>query len=122
DNRHPLGLQKLERLLDVEDRFRSGADDGDAGARQFDQVGGYVEGVHCAAVDAADAAGGEDFDARELSDEHRGGDRRPGRAPPGDDGREVAPRGLDDAARQLAEAFDLLALETDPEAPIDYGD
>ena len=40
----------------------------------------------------------------ELGDEHRRGDRRAGRAAPGDDRREIAPRGLDHAAGELAKA------------------
>ena len=43
DHRDPLGLQELERFPNVEDRFGAGANDGDAGARQLDQIGRDVE-------------------------------------------------------------------------------
>ena len=66
DDRDALGLEKFERLLDVEDRLGAGADDGDAGAREFDEIGGNVEGLSGAAVHAADAAGGEDLEPGQV--------------------------------------------------------
>ena len=111
DHRDPLGLQELERLPDVEDRFGAGAHDRDAGARKLDEIGGDVECLLGAAVHAADPAGGEDFDARERSDKHRRRDRRACRAFARGDQRQIAPRGLDDAAAELAELIDLLAVE-----------
>ena len=122
DDRDPLGFQELERLADVEDRFGAGANDGDAGARQLDQIGRDVECLLSAAVHAADAAGGEDFDARELRNEHRRCDRRARRALAGGDKRQIAPRGLHDAARELAEPVDLLLVEADSEAAFDDRD
>ncbi len=95
DDRHALRLQEFERLLDVEDRLRPGADDGDAGAREFDEVGRDVEGLLRPAMDAADAAGGENLDAGEAGDEHGRGDRRAGRLP----------RRAATAARSRREAF-----------------
>ena len=108
DDRDPLGLEELERLADVEDRLGAGADDRDAGARKLDQIGGNVERLLGAAVHAADAAGGEDFDAREPSDEHGRRDRRARRALARGDQREIAPRSLHHAAAELAEPLDLL--------------
>src|SRR3546814_1631926 len=49
-------------------------------ARQLLQVGGDIEALGRAAMDAADAAGGEDADAGEVGADHGGGDG--GRARP----------------------------------------
>jgi hypothetical protein len=59
-------------------------------------------------VHAADAAGGEDFDARKPRDEHRRRDRRARRAFASGDQRQIPPRGLHDAAAELTEPVDLL--------------
>ena len=122
DDRDPLGFQELERLADVEDRFGAGADDCNAGARQLDQIGRNVERLFGASVNAADAAGGEDFDAREPRDEHRRGDGRAGRALARGDQREIPSRGLDDAARKLAEPVDLLARKAHSQPALDDRD
>ena len=114
DDRDPLGLEEFERLADIEDRFGAGANDRDAGARKLDQIGGDVERLLGAAMHAADAAGGEDFDVREPGDEHRRGDRRARRAFARGDQRQIAPRGLHDAAAELAEPVDLLARQGRP--------
>ena len=114
DDRDPLGLQKFERLSDIEDRFGAGADDRDAGARKLDQIGGNVERLLGAPMHAANAAGGEDLDAREPGDKHGRRDRRARRAFARGDQRQIAPRGFHDAARELAEPLDLLAVEGPP--------
>ena len=108
DDRDPLGLQEFERLPEVEDRFGAGADDGDPSAGKLDQIGGDVERFFGAAVHAADAAGGENFDARKGGDVHRRRNRRARRALARRDQREIAPRGFHDAAGKLAEPLDLL--------------
>ena len=93
-----------------------------SGPRKLHQVGGNVEGLHGAAMDAADAARGEDFDARQLGEEHRRRNRGAGRAAPRGDRGEIPPRGFHHAARKLAEAFDLPGFEADAEPPVDDGD
>src|SRR3984885_4520312 len=118
DNGDPLGFEKLERLSDVENRFGAGANDCDAGTRKLDQIGRDVERFFNAAVHAADAACGEDFDARKPSDEHRRRDRRAGRALASGHERQIAPRSLHDAAAQLAESIDLLPLEAHSQAAV----
>ena len=44
DDRDALGLEDLQGLGDIEDRFGPGADDGDRGAAQLLEVGGDIEG------------------------------------------------------------------------------
>ena len=122
DNGDPLGLQELERLPDVEDRFRAGAHHRNASAGKLDEIGGDVECLLGAAVHAADAAGGEDFDARELSDKHRRRDRRARRASAGGDQRQIAPRSLHHAAAELAELFDLLVRKTHSQTAVNDRD
>jgi hypothetical protein len=70
---------------------------------------------------AADAACGEDFDAARPA-KHRRCDRRARRAFAGGDQRQISPRGLHDAARELAEPVDLLIVEADSEATFDDRD
>ena len=122
DDRDSLGLQELERLADVEDRFGAGANDRDAGARKFDQIGRDVEGLLGPTVHAADAAGGEDFDACEPGDEHRRCDRRASGAFASRDQRQIAPRGLDDTAAELAEPVDLLTRKAHSQPALDDRD
>ncbi len=122
DDRDPLGFEEFERLPDIEDRLRAGAHDRDAGARKLDQIGGNVERLLGAAMHAADAAGGEDFDAREPGDKHRRRDRRARRALARRDQRQIAPRGLHHAAAELAEPLDLLARKAHSQAPVDDRD
>ena len=117
-----MGFQIFQRLGDVEDRLGAGAHDGDPGAPEFDQIGGDVERLLGAAMNAADPAGGEDLDAGELGDIHRrrnGGARR---AVPGDDRGQIAPRRLDDAARQFGELLQLGARLSDLEPPAENSD
>ena len=61
-------LEALERERDVEDRLDAGAhhDEGEGG--QGAEVGGLVEGLLRAAVDAAETAGREDPDARAMGE------------------------------------------------------
>ena len=98
------------------------ADDGDAGAGELHQIGGNVECLLGPAMDAADAAGGEDFDSRQLRHEHCRGDRRSRRALARRDQGQIAPRGLDDAAGELAEALDLAVVEADLQRAVDNCD
>ena len=114
DHRHALRFQKFERLGDIEDRFRAGADDGDLGAREFDEIGRNVECLLGAAMHAADAAGRENLDAGERGDIHRRRDRRARRAVPRDDGGEVPPRGFDDAAGKPRQTLERGAVEPRP--------
>lgn len=39
DDRHAAGFQHFQRLWNIEDRLGAGADDDDAGARQFLEIG-----------------------------------------------------------------------------------
>ena len=121
-HRDAMRFEIFERLVDVENRLGAGADHGDAGARQFDEVGRDVEGFFRAAMHAADAAGGEDLDAGEVGDVHGRCDRRARSAVARRDRGEVAARGLDHAARQPRQPLDLVARQADLEAPVEHGD
>ena len=74
-----------------------------------------------AAMDAADAAGGEDLDAGQRRRDHRGRDGRaaPARLPKGR--RQVLARDLGDVAR-LGERLELVRAEADPDPSIVRGD
>ena len=59
DDGHAVGLQILQGQAQVQNGLGAGADHHDGGVGQLLQVGGDVEGLLSAPVDAADAAGGE---------------------------------------------------------------
>ena len=69
-----LGLQILQRQAEVQDALGPGADHHDRRLGELLQIRGDVHRGLRAPVDAADAAGGEDGDARHVGDHHGGGD------------------------------------------------
>src|SRR5207247_4477534 len=79
EHRDPEALEALDGEAQVEDDLRPGAEDRDRRARQLDQVRGLVFGV--AAMDSADAPGGQEPYPGHGRRSHGGGDRRrPGRS------------------------------------------
>src|SRR5207244_2870554 len=57
---HTRGVQILQGLADIADRFGAGADDGDGILGERAQVRGYIPRLLGPQVDTADAAGGDD--------------------------------------------------------------
>ncbi len=71
---YAVGLQPLQRQRQVEDSLGSTAHHDHGRLRQFGQIGGNVERL--ASVHTANAAGGEDLNARLVGDPHRRRHRR----------------------------------------------
>ena len=117
-----MGLKVLERQAEVENGLRARADDHDGGAGQLFKVGGDVEGLLRAAVHAADAAGGENADARHVGDHHRGGNGARAVLALRDEDGQVAAGSLRDARAGAAEVVDLFLGKARLQAAADDGD
>ena len=89
---------------------------------QFFQVSGDIHGGLSAAVNPADTAGGEHFDARHGGDDHGGGDGGGAVLTPCHDRRQVAAAGLLNAQACLAQVLDLLLLKARAELAADDRD
>ena len=120
-------LEVLEGRRHVEDRLRSGAHDGHGGPAEFLEVGRDVEAGRAvrpglserAPVDAADAAGREDPDARRVGRDHRRRDRGGGPAALGQGDREAGPGGLaNGAGRRGGEGVQGVGIEAHQHAAI----
>ncbi|MCY1505943.1 hypothetical protein D9M68_401730 [compost metagenome] len=121
DDRDTAGFEHFERLRNVEDRLGAGADDDDAGAGKFVEVGGDVEAEFGAAVHATDAAGRKDANAGAGSGNHRRGNGRCARAALGDREREVGARDLHRTFR-LRQLLELGVIKADMQHAMDDGD
>ena len=92
DDGYAVRFQVFERGRQVQQCLGAGADDDNRGLRQFLQVGADIGAGagRAAAVDAADAARGEQFDAGAVGDPHGGGNGRGPVQLAGDDDGQVA--------------------------------
>ena len=117
-----MGLQILQGQLQIQDGLGPGADDHHVGLAQLFQVGGDIHGGLCAAVYAADAAGGEDLDARHVGDHHGGGHGGGAVLATGAQNGQVTAGGLGDGVALLAEVFDLLGGQAGLQTAADDGD
>ena len=122
DHGHALGLEIFQREAEIEDGLRARADDHDRRLGQFLQIGGDVHGDLRAPVYAADAAGGENLDARHVGDDHGGGDSGCAVGLSRDQRGQITAAGFGDASSGFAEVFDLLAAQTCLESAADDGD
>ena len=122
DDGHAVGLQVLQGQPQVQDGLGPGADHHDGGPGQLLQVGGDVHGSLGAPVDAADAARGEDLDARHVGDDHGGGNGGGSVLPLGHQDGEVPAAGLGHARARLAQVINLLVGEARLQAAAQDGD
>ena len=122
DDGHAVSLQVLQGQPQVQDGLGSGADHHDGGPGQLLQVGGDVHGGLGAPVHAADAAGGEDLDARHVGDDHGGGDGGGSVPSLGHQDGEIPAAGLGHARAGLAEIVNLLGGEARLQAAAQDGD
>ena len=122
DDGYAVGFQVFERGGQVEQCFGAGADDDEGSAGELLQVGAYVgaRAGPAGAVDAADAAGGEDFDSGAVGDPHGGGDGCGAVELAGDDDGEVAAADFGDLPLGgRGQALDLLRAEAGDEFAFD---
>ena len=122
DDGHAVGLQVFQRQAQIQNGLGTGADHHDGGVGQLLQIGGDVEGLLSAPVDAADAAGGEHLNTGHVSDDHGGG--HGGGAVPalGHQNGQVTAAGLGDGRAGLAQIVDLGFGQTGLQAAADDGD
>ena len=122
DDGNAVGLQIFQRQAQVQNGLGAGADHHDGGVGQLLQVGGDVEGLLSAPVDAADAAGGEHLNTGHVSDDHGGGNGG-GTVPAlGHQNGQVPAAGLGDAGAGLAQVIDLSLGQAGLQAAADDGD
>jgi hypothetical protein len=121
DDGHALRLQHLARGRQVEDGLGAAADDRHRRLAQLAQVGADVEWV--AAMDAADAARGEQLDARQMGHDHRPGHSGRPVLATGDSDGQVAPAALAhrSRARLLAQILDLIERQPNDEPTAQHG-
>ena len=122
DHRHALGFQIFQGQPQVQNGLGAGADHHHRGLGQLFQVGGDVHGGLGSPVHAADAAGGENGDARHVGDHHGGGDGGGAVLAPGAQNRQIPAGGLADGSALLAEVFNFLRGQTGFQPPADDGD
>ena len=121
DDRYTLGFQHFQRLGHVEDRLGARRDDGDGGLGQFHEVGGDVKAVFRALMHAADATGGEDFDARKIGGDHGGGDGGGTCPARGDADGHIGARQFGHVLG-LGQIAQLVIVQTDVQRAADHGD
>ena len=117
-----VGLQILQGQLQIQDGLGPGADDHHVGLAQLFQVGGDIHGGLCAAMHAADAAGGEDLDARHVGDHHGGGHGGGAVSPLGDQHSQVPAGSLGHGLALLAQVLDLVLGQAGLQAAAQNGD
>ena len=100
----------------------AGANYHDGRLGQLFQVGGDVHGGFRAPMHAADAAGGENLDARHVGDHHGGGDGGGAVLTPGAQDGDVPAGGLGNGLSLLAEVLDFRSRQTGLQPPADDGD
>ncbi len=119
---HAVGLQVLQGQAQVQDGLGAGTHHHDWGVGQLLQVGGDVHGGLRTPVDAADAASGEDFDARHVGDHHGGGDGGGAVGLAGAQHRQIPAAGFGDGLALLAQVLDLLLGAAGLQAAAQDGD
>ena len=122
DDGNAVGFQILQRQAQVQNGLGTGADHHDGGVGQLLQIGGDVEGLLSAPVDAADAAGGEHLNTGHVSDDHGGG--HGGGAVPAlsHQNGQVTAAGLGDGRAGLTQIVDLGFGQTGLQTAADDGD
>ena len=119
---HALGFQILQRQTQIQNGLGAGADYHDGRLGQLFQVGGDVHSGFRAPMHAADAAGGENLDARHVGDHHGGGDGGGAVLTPGAQDGDVPAGGLGNGLSLLAEVLDFRSRQTGLQPPADDGD
>src|SRR5204862_7742608 len=112
-------VEQLGRGRAVEERFRARRDDECGSPRELREIGRDVRRIREAAMDAADAAGGEDADAGRARRRERARDRGGAEGPLDGRGREVA---RPDLARLRAEPGELLSRQPYPNLAVEDSD
>lgn len=121
DDRHAVGFENLERLRNIENGLRAGADDDHAGLRKLGQIGGDVESLSRALVHAADAAGGENADTGAGGGDHGGGHRGGAGAALGDRKGDIGARDLHGVGG-LGQRLELVLLKADMQGAVNDRD
>ena len=122
DHRHAVGLQVFQGQPQIQDRLGAGADHRHRGVGQLLQVRGDIHGGFRSPVHSADAAGGEELDARHMGDHHGGGHGGGAVLAPGADRRQIPAAHLRDLPALFAEVFNLLRGQPRLQPPADDGD
>ena len=119
DDRHAVGFQHLQRQGEIQDGLGAGANHGHGRLGQFHQIRADIEGM--AAVHAADAAGGEHPDARQMGHDHGAGHGGGAIAAPGQHDGEIPPAALADIAG-AGQVGQLIRRQTHGDAALQHGD
>ena len=122
DDGDAVGLQILQRQAQIQNGLGAGADYHDGGVSQLFQIGGDVEGLLSAAMDTANAAGGEHLNPSHVGDDHGGGDGGSAVLALGYQNGQVTAAGLGHSGAGLAQIVDLGLGQTGLQAAADDGD